>query len=201
MIGNLYLYVYASDSTQIRMLVWIRRMRGSVASVRGIELLHSSWKGFPHMFSAILMVAMTTGVQAPEFFFKNKAESCGTPVVVSSCTGCCGGEVVSGGCCGGREGLKARLHDRKGCCGGEVVSGGCCGGREGLMSRLHDRKASGCCGGEAAGCCGGEAGGRLRHHHKASGCCGGEVIGSGCCGGEAGGRRLGHHRTHGCCGG
>ena len=75
------------------------------------------------MFSAILMVAMTTGVQAPEFFFKNKAESCGTPVVVSSCSGCCGG----------REGVMARLHDKadkKGCCGGEVVSHGCCGGRE-----------------------------------------------------------------------
>jgi len=138
------------------------------------------------MFSAILMVAMTTGVQAPEFFFKNKAESCGTPVVVSSCSGCCGG----------REGVMARLHDKadkKGCCGGEVVSHGCCGGREGLMSRLHDKK--GCCGGEVVGngCCGGREGIMTRLHDK--------LDNKGCCGGEAGGRRLGHHRTHGCCGG
>ena len=95
------------------------------------------------MFSAILMVAMTTGIQAPEFFFKNKAEACGTPVVVASCSGC-------SGCCGGRESIMDRLHDKKGCCGGEAA--GCCGGREGIMSKLHDKK--GCCGGEAAGCTG-----------------------------------------------
>lgn len=111
------------------------------------------------MFSAILMVAMTTGVQAPEFFFKNKAESCGTPVVVSSCSGCCGG----------REGVMARLHDKadkKGCCGGEVVGNGCCGGREGIMTRLHDKL-------DNKGCYGGEAGGRRLGHHRTHGCCGG----------------------------
>jgi len=60
----------------------------------------------------------------------------------------------------------SRLHDKKGCCGGEVVGNGCCGGREGIMTRLHDKLDNkGCCGGEAGGrrlghhrthgCCGG----------------------------------------------
>ncbi len=84
------------------------------------------------MLSAIVLIALSTGTQAPDFFFKNKADSCApAPVVVSTCTGC------TGGCKGGEKaGIMSRLKDRDNGCSG------CTGGDRGGLLKSH--KKNGC---------------------------------------------------------
>ncbi len=123
------------------------------------------------MYSMVLMMALTTGGEAPAFGHGEVVYSsccggcCGGTVVESSCCGgCCGGTVVTSSCCGG-------------CCGWSSCCGGCCGGGHKLFSGFGGwfKHKHSCCG----GCCGGSS--------CCGGCCGGTVISSGCCGGCCGG--------------
>jgi uncharacterized protein (TIGR03000 family) len=90
------------------------------------------------MYSVVLMMAMTSGGDAPAGLFHNNSccgGSCCGGVVYS---GCCGGSSCHGSCHGGFLGGMFGGHKHHSCCGG-----GCCGGY------------AGCCGGSYAGCCGG----------------------------------------------
>jgi hypothetical protein len=67
------------------------------------------------MYTVVLMAAMTTGLETPEFGhrWRNRCHGCNGGA-------CCGGPV---GCCGGPVGCTG------GCCGRPVAcTGGCCGG-------------------------------------------------------------------------
>jgi uncharacterized protein (TIGR03000 family) len=84
------------------------------------------------MYSMVLMMALTTGGEAPAF-----GHGC-----CGGYTSCCGGSTVSYGCCGGHNsccggghklfgGFCGHKHSCCGgnsCCGGTVVYTGCCGG-------------------------------------------------------------------------
>jgi uncharacterized protein (TIGR03000 family) len=113
------------------------------------------------MYSMVLMMALTSGAEAPAFGHSYVSESCCGGCCSSSC---CGGTVVYSTCCGG--GCSSS------CCG----YSSCCGGGHKLFSGFggwfkHHSCCGGCCG--YSSCCGG--------------CCGGTVITSGCCGGCCGG--------------
>jgi len=109
------------------------------------------------MYTAVLMMALTTGVDMPDGRRGGGCHGCrggcsggcyGGGCYGGGCCGCCGGGY--GGCCGG------------GCCGGGGCGGGCYGG--------------GCYGG---GCYGGGI--------SYGGCAGGGIIyGGGCAGGVGG---------------
>jgi uncharacterized protein (TIGR03000 family) len=90
------------------------------------------------MYSMVLMMALTTGGEAPAFGHGccgGYTSCCGGTTVVYSCCGghsCCGGghKLFGGlfaghkhGCCGGYS-----CCGGSGCCGGTVIYSGCCGG-------------------------------------------------------------------------
>jgi uncharacterized protein (TIGR03000 family) len=108
------------------------------------------------MYSLVLMMAMSGGVEAPA----GHGDCCGGG------WGCCGGWSCGGGCSGGYGCCGGGCH---GCHGGG--GHGCHGGGHSLFGGHHHNSCSGCCGG-GYGCCGG-----------GYGCCGG---GYGCYGGGYG---------------
>src|SRR5438874_1034654 len=90
----------------------------------------------PVMYSMILMSALATGPQAPQFggYLFHGCGGCGGTTTAASCTGCCGG-------CGGLfSGDRIRNFFNMG--GG---CGGCCGGRAAGFAT----SCTGCCGGAA----------------------------------------------------
>lgn len=114
------------------------------------------------MYSIVLMTALTTSPETPQFngYFRD---------MLSGCHGCSGGArySCSGGCSG--TSYAQSCNGCNGCCGGGVFGLGL-GDR---VRRVFD-PVGGCCGG---GCCGGTS--------FASGCCGGTAYAYGCCGGIA----------------
>jgi len=134
------------------------------------------------MYSVVLMVAMTGGVETPAFGFGCKGCNGCSCSYSCSCSGygcsggygCngCGGGYSCHGCNGGS--CKCSGWSRKGCCGGGLFSRkchgchgchGCCGGSYGCHGGY------GCCGGYACTGCTGCTGG-----YACTGC-------TGCCGG------------------
>jgi uncharacterized protein (TIGR03000 family) len=121
------------------------------------------------MYSVVLMMAMTTGADAPAGFFKGHSCHGGY--------GSCTGEVVSYGCTGSTS--YGCTGSSWGCTGS--TSYGCCGGHSHHAHKSHE--SHGCCGG------GGFLGGLFKGH-KSHGCCGGGscygTVSYGCTGGCVG---------------
>jgi uncharacterized protein (TIGR03000 family) len=119
------------------------------------------------MYSVVLMMAVTTGAEAPELGRHGCNGGYGCSGYSCGGGGCYGGGCYGGGgCFGGCSGWGG------GCHGGGLFGGGCHGGGRGchgggLFSGRH-----GCHGGNSCGCCGGGYGG----------CYGGCVGGYGCTG-------------------
>jgi uncharacterized protein (TIGR03000 family) len=118
------------------------------------------------MYSIVLMTAIASGPDAPQFngYFRD---------MFNGGNGCGGSRYSCGG--GGCSGTStSSAQSCNGCCGGGGVFGLGLGDR---VRRVFDRDpVGGCCGG---GCCGGSS--------FANGCCGGVPVAYGCNGGCCGG--------------
>jgi uncharacterized protein (TIGR03000 family) len=111
------------------------------------------------MYSMVLLVAMTGGSEAPNFFHGGHGG------------GCCGNSGC--GCCGNYSGCGSSSC---GCCG-NYSSCGCWGGGGGGLFHHHGGGGCGCCGNySSCGCCG--------NYSSCGGC--GNYSGCGGCGGYGG---------------
>jgi uncharacterized protein (TIGR03000 family) len=160
------------------------------------------------MYSVVLMVAMTGGVDAQAGLFSH--DCCGSSCsgccgVVVSCSGCCGTSCCGSSCHGGLltklQGALSSFHHHS-CCGSSCCGSschGCCGSS---IVISHGCCGSSCCGESCCGCCGSSCHGGLLtklkstlssfHHHSCCGsschgCCGTSCCGASCCGASCSG--------------
>src|SRR5262245_40835757 len=101
------------------------------------------------MYSLVLMTALTTAPDGPEFngFFQNlfHGGGCSGSSSASGCTGYSAPQYsYYGGCCGSS-------YNYGSCCGGSGYYAGCSGSSSGFLSRVRRWFHGDCCG----GCCGG----------------------------------------------
>src|SRR4051812_17446265 len=110
------------------------------------------------MYSIVMMAALTTAPDAPQFngyfrdLFNGGGNSC------NGCSGCSGGARYScfGGGCSGAVAYPTSCNGCNGCCGSSCNGGGVFGlGLGERMRSFFDRgSGSGCCGSHAYGCSG-----------------------------------------------
>ncbi len=139
------------------------------------------------MYSVVLMAALTSGAETPDFFFRNRCSGCNVShgCYTSSCHGCNGGGCYSSG--------------HHGCFGGGCFGGGhgCRGCRGGFLSRLFGRHGCNGCHSSCHSSCHGMV-------TCNGGCHGGVIVNGGCHGGVIVNGCNGAHGCHGgngCAGG